>query len=313
MLNEPETEKTMNRSFTRRQFLATAALAACSLPAAIPRRIGLGFSLYGMKTLPVDQALRVCAETGFHDVELALNPGYPTEPKLLSPAQRKDLRAQLGTRGLRLSALMDNLSLTADDKTHAANLERIKAAAELAHDLAPDAPPILETVMGGKPAEWDQIKGRMAARLADWGQAAAAGKITLCIKPHVMSAAHLPEHGLWLLEQAKNPVVKLAYDFSHYQLRGLDLGKTLDTLLPHTAFIHVKDSQGELAKFQFVLPGEGKIDYADYFRRLKAANWSGSVCVEVSGQVFGKPGYDPVAAAKKCYAALAPAFQQAGL
>jgi len=70
---------------------------------------------------------------------------------------------------------------------------------------------------------------------------------------------------------------------------------------------------GELGKFQFVLPGEGKIDYADYFRRLKAANWSGSVCVEVSGQVFSKPGYDPVAAAKKSFTALAPAFRAAGL
>ncbi|NDA66368.1 MAG: sugar phosphate isomerase/epimerase [Verrucomicrobia bacterium] len=266
-----------------------------------------------MKTLPVEQALRVCAEIGFHDVEFALNPGYATEPKLLSPAQRKELRAQLAGLGLRLAALMDNIHLTADDATHTKNLERIQAAAQLAHDLTPDAPPVLETVMGGKPAEWDKVKAQMAARLADWGKAAAAGKITLCIKPHVGSAAHLPEHALWLLDHVKNPAVKAAYDFSHYQLRGLDLGKTLDALLPHTAFIHVKDAIGDAAKFQFALPGEGTIDYADYFRRLKAANWSGSVCVEVSGQVFGKPGYDPVVAAKKCHAALAPAFKQAGL
>ena len=304
----------MNHLFTRRQFLATAALAACSLPAAAPaRRVGLGFSLYGMKTLPVADALRVCAEAGFHDVEFALNAGYPTELKVFSPALRKELRAQLAARGLRLAALMDNLSLTVEAPAHAANLERIKAAAEIAHDLAPAAPPVLETVMGGKPAEWDKVKAQMAARLADWGRAAAAGKITLCVKPHVGSAAHLPEHALWLLEQVKSPAVKLAYDFSHYQLRGVDLGKSLDALLPHTAFIHVKDSVGELGKFQFVLPGEGKIDYADYFRRLKAANWSGSVCVEVSGQVFSKPGYDPVAAAKKSFTALAPAFRAAGL
>lgn len=305
----------MNHPFTRRQFLATAALAAldASVQAAPTRRVGLGFSLYGMKTMPVAEALRVCAEIGFHDVEFALNPGYATEPQLLSPAQRKELRAQLAGLNLRLAALMDNVQLTADDATHAKNLERIKAAAQLAHDLAPDAPPLLETVMGGKPAEWEKVKAQMATRLADWGRAAAAGKIMLCIKPHVGSAAHLPEHALWLLEQVKNPAVKAAYDFSHYQLRGLDLGKSLEALLPHTAFIHVKDAVGEAAKFQFVLPGEGTIDYADYFRRLKAANWSGSVCVEVSGQVSGKPGYDPVAAARQCYAALAPAFRTAGL
>ncbi len=304
----------MNHPLTRRQFLATTAFAACSLPAAAPaRRVGLGFSLYGMKTLPVADALRVCAETGFHDVEFALNAGYPTELKAFSPALRGELRAQLTARGLRLAALMDNIHLTVDNQTHATNLERIKAAAEIAHDLAPDAPPVLETVMGGKPAEWETVKGQMAARLADWARVAAAAKLTLCVKPHVGSAAHLPEHALWLLEQVKSPAVKLAYDFSHYQLRGVDLGKSLDALLPHTRFIHVKDSVGELGKFQFVLPGEGKIDYADYFARLKAANWSGSVCVEVSGQVFSKPGYDPVAAAKKSFAALVPAFRTAGL
>ena len=231
----------MNHPLTRRHFLATAALSACSLPAAAPaRRVGLGFSLYGMKTLPVADALRVCAEAGFHDVEFALNAGYPTELKVFSPALRKELRAQLAARGLRLAALMDNLSLTVEAPAHAANLERIKAAAEIAHDLAPAATPVLETVMGGKPAEWDKVKAQMAERLADWGRAAAAGKITLCVKPHVGSAAHLPEHALWLLEQVKNPAVKLAYDFSHYQLRGVDLGKSLDALLPHTAFIHVK-------------------------------------------------------------------------
>ena len=305
-----------NNSPSRRQFLQTAALAALasSASAAAPvRRVGLGFSLYGMKTLPVEQAIRVCAETGFHDVEFALNPGYPTEPKLLSPAQRKEIRTQLGSLGLRLTSLMDNLHLTADEPTHATNLERIKSAAQLAHDLAPDAPPLLETVMGGKPAEWDKVKAQMATRLADWAKAAAAAKITLCIKPHVGGAAHLPEHALWLLDQVKHPSVKLAYDFSHYQLRGLDLGKSLTALLPHTAFIHVKDAIGDAAKFQFALPGEGTIDYADYFRRLKAANWQGSVCVEVSGQIFGKPGYDPIAAAKKCHAALSPAFKSAGL
>ncbi len=304
----------MNLPSTRRHFLATAALAACSLPAAAPaRRVGLGFSLYGMKALPVADALRVCAEAGFQDIEFALNPGFPTEPKLLSPERRKELRGLLNSLGLRLASLMENIHLTADDKTHTANLERIKAAAALAHDLAPGQPPVMETVMGGKPAEWDKLKSSMAARLVDWGRAAAAGKITLCIKPHVGSAAHLPEHALWLLDQVKNPALKVAYDFSHYQLRGLSLGPTLEALLPHTAFIHVKDTTGNAAKFRFLLPGEGTIDYADYFRRLKRAGYQGSVCVEVSGQVFSQPGYDPVAAARKCHAALAPAFKAAGL
>jgi hypothetical protein len=35
------------------------------------------------------------------------------------------------------------------------------------------------------------------------------------------------------------------------------------------------------------------------------------VVVEVSGQIFNKPGYEPVAAAKKCYTVLADAKAKA--
>ena len=84
-------------------------------------------------------------------------------------------------------------------------------------------------------------------------------------------------------------------------------------MIDKTVFIHVKDSKGKLGKFRFLLPGEGDIDYATYFRLLQKAGYRGAVCVEVSGQIHGKPGYDPVAAAKTSYANLAPVFVKTGL
>ena len=83
-------------------------------------------------------------------------------------------------------------------------------------------------------------------------------------------------------------------------------------LLPRTKFIHVKDSVGTMPKFQFALPGEGSIDYVKYFSLLKQHGYTGPVCVEVSGQVFNKPGYDPIAAAKKSFAALNGALAKVG-
>jgi inosose dehydratase len=295
----------------RRQFLRIAA-GALALPSfgrgAEPASPSLGFSLYGMKSLPLDVALRTCAGIGYSHVELALNAGYPTEPKVFSNAARKAAVDLLESLKLGLPCLMLNISLTADDQAHVAALAQIAEAGQMAHDMAPAAPPLLETVLGGKPATWEQQKAGMIARLRDWATAAEKAKIQIAVKAHVASAVNSPERILWLMDQVKSPALVVAYDYSHFELQGIDMEESMAALLPRTKFIHVKDSAGEAGKFQFLLPGQGRTDYRKYFSLLRKFRYVGPVCVEVSSQLFNQPGYDPVAAAKSSYAALSQAM-----
>jgi hypothetical protein len=60
---------------------------------------------------------------------------------------------------------MLNLSLTADDRSQAQALALIEQAGALANELVPGRPPLLETVLGGKPDNWDKQKAGMAGRL----------------------------------------------------------------------------------------------------------------------------------------------------
>jgi inosose dehydratase len=308
--------------YSRRVFLrnsiATVALAALgsSLRAEVRPKatFGLGFTLYGMKTLPLDDALKTCAQIGYDGVELCLLDGYPTTPAKFGAEDRAKLRETLASLKLRISGLMENFSLLADDKKHAQNLERIAAAGQLAHDLAPAARPPLETVLGGKPAEWDQVKERMAARLRDWAKAAEEAKIVMAIKAHVMSAVQNPERLLWLWRAVDHPAIQLTYDYSHFQAQNLGLDETMAAILPHTRFIHVKDVKGSAdTKVAFLLPGEGTIDYGAYFKKLQDFGYRGDVVVEVSAMIFNQPGYEPHEAAKKSYAALAEGVTKAGL
>jgi inosose dehydratase len=307
---------------SRRGFLgrtaAAASVAALGQPLFAQEKpragFGLGFSLYGMKSLQLEEALKTCAAIGYDNVELCLLEGYPTEPKLLPPAARAPLRETLAALQLRVSGLMENFTLLADDAKHAQQLERIKAATELAHDLAAGSPPPLETVLGGKPAEWDQVKDKMAAQLRAWAETAAAAKIVIAIKAHVMSAVQNPERVLWLMRAADSPAIRLAYDFSHFQLQNLALDETLAAMIPHTSFIHVKDGRMTAdGKVEFLLPGEGTTDYAAYFKKLHALGYRGDVVVEVSGMIFKQPSYHPEGAARKSYAALAAGIEKAGL
>jgi inosose dehydratase len=119
-----------------------------------------------------------------------------------------------------------------------------------------------------------------------------------------------PERLLWLLDQVKSTALAVAYDFSHFELQGIGMEESMKLLLPRTRFIHAKDSAGDASHFQFLLPGEGRTDYVKYFTLLKAHGYTGPVCVEVSGQIFNKPDYDPVVAARKSFTALSGAINQ---
>lgn len=302
----------------RRKFLqyGAGALAVAALPAwaASPSRakISLGHSLYGMQTVPLAEAVAHCARIGFSNVELMLDPGFTAEPAKLSKAARRELRTQLASLGLSVSALMRNLRLVGG-LTPAQNIEAIKEAAELAHDVAPDAPPPIETILGGKPPQWAELREPMAEGLRGWAAAAEAADIELLIKAHVSMTADTPEKLLWLLGQAPSPKLNVAFDYSHFEPQGLSLESTWDALRARSKFIHVKDTRREGDKVVMLLPGDGVMDYAKYFRLLQSTGYRGAVVVEVSSMVFRAPGYEPIAAAEKCYRTLSRAMTEAGI
>jgi sugar phosphate isomerase/epimerase len=297
------------RLFTRRECLtAIPALTLATARADAPRANTLGFSLYGMKTLSLADALKTCREIGYGGVELALMPGYPAEPKLLAANDRKELRTRMSDLGLALHGLMENLPALGSQDAHKSNLERLKATAELGHALSPDAPPPIETVLGGKPAEWDKVKEQLAERLGAWAEIGKAAKTVVAVKPHVANALHTPDGAKWLLKQVDSPWLRLAFDFSHFELRGWKLADAIAALIPFAVFVHVKDAKGNAEKFEFLLPGQGATDYAAYSNLLVMAKYRGPVVVEVSGQLSTKAGYDPVVAAKASFAALVKPF-----
>lgn len=295
---------------TRRHFLqrAAGAVGLASLPAlaVTPAEdpLSLGFSLYGMKTLLLERALSECARIGYRNVELALMTGFPTDPAKLTPDFRASVRRQLRAAGLPVSSLIVNLSLAGDAKGQAAVLETLRLAAMFAAEIDPANPPVIQTVLGGKPAEWDEKKAQMAERLRAWDAAAAERGVTVAIKAHVSSAVNSPDRLLWLFQQAAGRNVALAYDYSHFALAGLTLEESLRPLAPHTKFVHVKDGRMEGKEVRFLLPGEGHTDFAHYFRLLRQSGYRGAVVVEVSAQISNRPGYDPIAAAERSYAAL---------
>ena len=303
----------MNRSLaaiTRRSFAAAAAgglLARAQTPSAT-KPLVFGFSLYGMKTLSWREGLSHVARIGYKSTELCLRSGWDTEPKQLTKANRAEIRQRIGDLGLWLAAAMENMALARQGANPADNVERLRAAADVCHECSPGKPAILETTVGGRDETWEDRKNLMAEELSSWAKRAEELDLTLAIKAHSKTAMNRPERALWLFGQVKSPRLRLVYDYSHFEAFGLDMRKTMEQIVPHSVFVHIKDTVGSAPNHHFVLPGDGEVDFRTYMRNLVALDYRGAVVVEVSVDVFDQPGYDPVKAAEHVWQRVSPAF-----
>ena len=293
----------------RRQFIATTATSSAGYalgakPTAKTNSLTLGFSLYGMKTLKTGEALRRLSSIGYDSVEFCLNDGWDAAPKNLTPKRRKALRTLLEEVELKMTALMININLHGDQK---ANQAKIQKAAEIGHALSPKTPPIIETVGGG--GNWEAVKNQFRDNLGHWAEAAKASKTIVCLKPHRGGAVNRPEDAVWLAQQINSPWLKLAYDYSHFAHRDISLEGSLKQMIPHTRFIHVKDTIIKDGRPRFVIPGaSGQINYRKLIGTAFRLGYRGDINAEISGQVWGQKDYDPIATAIACYRNLSPSF-----
>ena len=304
----------------RRSFLKTTALASLGggLRASERSSCGVAIGTYGLQSMSVVEAIRLVARTGFDAVEITVFPGSTGDPSgaLISKESRAEVRKVLEETGLRLCALMADLKPEADPEDRYGRLQKLGQLIQLAHDLCPDNPPLIQTILGGK--KWAESKEVFRDRLANWNQLLADQKGTLSIKPHRSHAMSDPVQAAWLLEQLGNPRrLRMVYDYSHYAFQDppRSIADTVAAALPITNYVAVKDAVEVEGKVRFALAGEsGSWDHADIVRGLHEGGYRGDFCCEVSSQIWrGDPQYDPVQATETCYRNLVAAFERAGV
>lgn len=305
----------------RRKFLGTSILASgayLQTPAAERETCGLAIGTYGLQSTPLSQALRVVSECGYDAVEITSFSGTTGDPSgpLRSKESRREIQKILEGEGLRLTALMVDLKPEMDESKPYGRLPKLNQLIQLARDLSPESPPLLQTILGGK--EWEESKTRFRDRLANWNQILADQKGYLSIKPHRSHAMSLPSEAVWLLQQLGNPRrLGMVYDYSHYAFRdpAMAIEETVRESLPVTNYVAVKDAVPIDGNVRFALAGEsGSWDHADIFRAFYEGGYRGDFCCEVSSQIWrNNPDYDAVAATKTCFSNMVKAFEEAGV
>jgi sugar phosphate isomerase/epimerase len=307
----------------RRHFLKKTTLAALALqcdtglsPVVLPTAsaasqaspLRLGFNTYGTQSLPTAEAIKAIAAAGFDAIELALMPGWDTDPTTLTKQHKTDLRKQLADSGLHLTALQEHLDdVTKEEVDQSSTLERLRRAIDLAHFLGPDNPPLIESALGGK-LGWERTHDLLLERLPAWQSLAEENKTVVAIKPHRGKGMTRPEHGIEVIKKlGDSPWLRINWDYSHYIFRDppLPLVETIKKSVSHTALITVKDTyldNEDNNKARFALPGvTGNIDYPALFKTFYDSGYRGDVQCEVSAQLWKQSGYDPKAAITTCY------------
>ncbi len=275
----------------------------------------LGYSTWGMPTVPIDTAIPHLASLGYDGVELTIIPRFTTELSTLDRAERRRIAALLKQHDLALPAIAAHSSLLeTDPDAHAKNMWRLKGGVDLAVDLAQgDELAAVNTTPGGKPEEWETKKEFLAERVGELVEYGAEQGVTIAMEPHIGAIVDTPDKVLELLEMVNSPYLKVNFDISHFDIVGMPTADTVAALAPVSAHTHVKDQRGIAPDFAFLIPGEGTFDYVDYLKQMQAHGYDGFITAEVSFMVQAREDYDPLAAATLSYETLANAFETAGI
>ncbi|MGI9471587.1 MAG: sugar phosphate isomerase/epimerase family protein [Rubripirellula sp.] len=283
------------------------SLSAESAKVGIP----IGFSTYGLPGTSIDDAVAMALRVGYDTLELCVTEDRDECAEKLSFKQRRDTRRRIYQSGLEISSLMAHLQPLDSAERHQLDLERLKRISNLAHDLSPELPPVIQTVLGG--TDWKTQQGLLVERLASWAKIAKDHEVTVAIKPHRGHAMSRPTEAKWLIEQLGSPPsLKMWFDYSHFVLRDMTMDQTVQDSLPILAGVAVKDAKLVEGKVRFALPGEaGTIDYKELFSTLYEGGYREAVCVEVSSQVWKRPDYRAFEAMDKSYVAISNALIRA--
>ncbi|RIK50506.1 MAG: hypothetical protein DCC57_11950 [Chloroflexi bacterium] len=275
----------------------------------------LGYSTWGMPTLPIDQAVAHIAALGFDGIEIAVGAEWTTSLDRLDAAERRRILGLLQQYGLTLSAIAGHASLLEQDAAaHAANVARLKATIDLAVDWARDGePPFVNTLSGGRTADWEAQHRLFADRLAEIVAYTEGRGVILAMEPHVDGLVDTPERMLAILKLVDSPYLRVNFDISHFDILGMPTAESVAALVPYSVHTHVKDQRGRYPDYEFLIPGEGDFDYVDYLLTMQAHGYDGFINAEVSKMVQRRPGYDPLAAATLSYRTLDEAFRRAGI
>jgi len=266
---------------TRREFLATSALAVLALPFPSPAtdKLRLAFSTLGCPKWPFSQILDFAQSNGFPAIEIRCILGdldLPNRPEFV-PDQLAATKKAIATHGLKVSDLGSSSEMHhSDPDKRAKSIADAKRFIDLAEKL--DTPYI--RIYGNKlEGDRDECIHRVAAGMRELATYGKPHNVTVIIESHgdFVTSPLLKQ----VLTEADHPNAALLWDAHHTFVDGHEepefTVRELGRWIRHT---HLKDSVPQNGERHYVLTGKGDVPVKRQMQALAATNYKGYFCFE---------------------------------
>jgi sugar phosphate isomerase/epimerase len=196
----------------------------------------------------------------------------------LSPDQLATMRKTLSTYGLKVSSIGSPIGKIFIDEDFAPHLERMRHAAEVAHEL--DAPYIRIFSFFLRPgADPADHRAEVIDRMRALVRVAEEADLILLHENEKQIYGDIPARCLDLIRSVGSPYLKLAWDPANFVQVGVrPYTDAYAMLRPHVEYIQIKDAH--LADGTVVPSGQGDGEVAETMRALRHDGFDGFFSLE---------------------------------
>jgi sugar phosphate isomerase/epimerase len=271
---------------TRRDLLATAAIATAGLTAAAPvhaaaeptpAKFQLGlvtYNLAGGWELPA--LLKVCQNVGIAAVECRTTHKHGVEPSLTA-AQRQDVKKRFADAGVKFWGCGSICEFHAPDVgVVAKNVETCKQFVQLVADLGGTGVKVRPNGMP-KDVPAEKTLTQIAQALSECGKAAADAGVEIWVEVHG-PVTQLPANMKAIMEKCNHPKVGLTWNSNPTDVVNGSVASSFALLQPYIRSCHINELYKDAV---------GTYPYRELFRLLAAANYDRYTLIEVA-----KPAVD---------------------
>jgi sugar phosphate isomerase/epimerase len=256
-----------------------------------------------------EDVIKSLAKLGYEGIEWTMNPHFHPDKPI---TQLKELIERTHEAGLGVSQIMAHEDLISkDDSKRQRIIDRIARTIQAAGECGVSG---VSVVTG--PAIWEPDHVRVGMDMGEeemWGQVIDAYNVFLktgeeCGVDITTEAVYgMMVHDIythkWFVSQTDSPRHRVNLDPSHHVLYGIyDMKWLVHQWGDRIAHVHVKDGVGvpALNRFAFPLPGEGQVNWKDFFTALDDIGYDGWGSVEFESWPFYEQvlNCDPEAAAR---------------